>query len=59
MYFSYKQVCDVLYENMIKHQKVLRESTAPQHEREYSRMCMYHYKELRQEFDCLKEKRDW
>jgi|TARA_B110001454_G_C12393826_1_gene297940 hypothetical protein len=58
MYFSYKQVCDVLLKDLKKHQKVLRAGTAPEHERDYSRNCIYHYRELQEIFTSLKEKRE-
>ena len=59
MYFSYKQVCDVLFDNLKKHQDILRDSTASLHEKEYSRYCMYHCKELRKVFDSHAQKNDW
>ena len=59
MYFSHEQVCRVLLNNERKHVNVLRESTTPEHERQYSRNCIFHTRELRKLFDDLAQKKDW
>ncbi len=59
MYFSYKQVCDVLIQNLKKHQDILRDSTTPTYEKDYSRYCIYHCKEIQKIFDSQSKKQDW
>jgi hypothetical protein len=59
MYFSHEQVFRVLLESEQKHVKVLRESITPEHERVYSRNCIFHVRELRKLFEALEDKRGW
>ncbi len=59
MYFSHEQVFRVLLNNEKKHVNVLKESTTPEHERVYSRNCIFHIREIRKLFDDLVEENTW